>query len=140
MSDFAAAVNNWCLKVPHITDEAARKAVVRLCTRIINDTPIDERRPDEVVARGDWNSAVGTEPGDVERNDPSGFRALDGLEAVVAQWNPSQGEAFYFANYKDYIERIEYIGWGGTPPYGMMARHCIEWEDIVEEVLREGGE
>jgi hypothetical protein len=138
MSDFATAVNQWCIKAMGLTEDVFRRAAYKLCLRIIMDTPVDGSvRRDDVVARGDWNSAVGHEPGDVERNDWTGVRALEGVRAVLAAWQPRTGEPFVFANYKDYIERIEYLGWDGHEPYGMVGRHVIEWDDIVKEAARE---
>jgi hypothetical protein len=139
MSDFDISVAAWTSKITALSIEVLREAVVELCTRIVDSTPLDQRRPDEIVARGDWNCAIGTEPGDVLRNDPTGMRAIDGVKAVVAQWTPVKGEPFIFANYKPYIRRLEYEGWSGQAPSGMMGIHVIEWADIVREVARKHG-
>lgn len=139
MSDFALSAYTWTLKVDNAIVQILKDAVLELCTRIIDDTPIDMRRPDEIVARGDWNSAVGEEPGDVERNDPTGIRALDGVKAVLSAWNPKEGDTFYFANYKPYILRLEYERWSNQSPSGMMGIHVITWDSIVKEAARKYG-
>ena len=141
MSDFAGAVNSWCLKATGLTDEAARRAVISLCQKIIDRMPVDRSdRADEIYSKGDWNAAIGSEPGDVNRGDDSGEQAMAVVREVVAQWQPATGQPFIFANYKPYILRIEYIGWQGkfksTGPYAPVGRTVIEWDQIVEEATR----
>jgi len=133
MSDFAGHVRTWCIKAQRLTEEVLRASVIDLCAMIIVDTPVDRSdRADLTIARGDWNSGIGTEPGDVNNGDDTGTAALAKLQEVVASWKPVEGQPFIFVNHKDYIARIEYEGWNGHAPYGMVGRHVVEWDQIVE--------
>jgi hypothetical protein len=136
---FGIDISRWTAKDTAATETIMREAVYELCSRIIFDMPVDKRRPDDVVSKGDWNSGVGREPGDVSRNDPSGEQARGVLREMVNAWKPREGQSFYFANYKDYIMRIEYLGWGGTPPYAPLTKNVINWDDIVAQMARKYG-
>ena len=137
MSDFAMAVNQWCIKARGLPSAILRAAVIDLCVQIIMDTPVDRSmRADNTVARGDWNSGIGSDPGDVNNGDDSGVSAIEKLQDIVAGWDPEKEEPFIFVNHKDYIERIEYLGWNGHAPYGMVGRHVVEWDQIVERARR----
>ncbi len=135
LGQFQTEVNEWIIGVLGLTVDVIREATVELCMLIIDDTPVQYPPRDGTVARGDWVSDLGTMPADVSRNDNTGDAALAQVRSVVAHWNPVSGEPFIFANYKDYIERIEYLGWNGHAPYGMVGKHVIEWNDIVEEAV-----
>ena len=141
MSDFATAVNSWCLKATNLTDKAARRAVINICQKIIDRMPVDKSvRADDTYSVGDWNAAIGNEPGDVNRGDDTGEQAMAVVREVVAQWQPKLGQPFIFANYKPYILRIEYLGWEGkyhsTGPYAPLGRSVVEWDQIVAEAAR----
>jgi hypothetical protein len=133
MSDFADTVNTWCRKASGVSVAALKLAVLDLCIQIIMDTPVDwSDRRDMTVARGDWNSGIGSDPGDINNGDETGASAIAKLQDIVAEWKPETGVPFVFVNHKDYIERIEYLGWDGHAPYGMVGLNVIEWDNIVE--------
>jgi hypothetical protein len=150
---FAFEVESWSLKTSKAMDDVLRDSVIEFVQRVIDRTPIDtSTRHDEVVARGDWNFAIGTDPEDVSRNDPSGERAMAGLRAIVALWRPTQsfgsflkfwqakGDAnLFIANFKPYIRRLEYEGHSDQAPNGMLGVTVQEWADIIQEQAAKHG-
>jgi hypothetical protein len=150
---FAFEVEKWTLKASNATNDIIRESVIEFVQRVIDRTPIDtSARHDDVVARGDWNFAIGDEPEDVNRDDATGQRAMMGLRAVVAFWKPTKsfgdflkfwhakgGDELFIANYKPYIRRLEYEGHSSQAPNGMLGVTVQEWDQIIQEQAAKHG-
>jgi len=127
-------------------DEVCRNSAVRLSDGIVEGTPIDDPPGDDIVARGDWNANVDTEPSDVNNNDPSGGAAKSAIRGAAKKWKPSANETYYLANHKPYIVLLEYGGYPNGPkvsnghssqaPNGMVAIQQMKWQQIVAEEAR----
>jgi hypothetical protein len=154
LGSFAVSIQAWAGATAKQLDDASYFAVEELAKRVIMRTPVDKTRPDEIVARGDWNAAVNAEPGDVERNDPSGEEALSVVQQVARAWAPSRnGGTFYLGNYKPYIQKLEYglyhhdpfasrttsQGFSTQAPAGMVGITVQEWPDIWERAMAKAG-
>jgi hypothetical protein len=145
-ADFAISISAWCAKAERNTTQVAQNAVIELGSRIVRRTPLQDPPENDIVARGDWNSAVGQEPGDAARNDASGAEALSVLIKTARSWKPHEGKSFFFGNYKPYIRLLEYGGYRAGPrvvngrsyqaPNGMLGISVVEWDNIVAEEAR----
>lgn len=134
-------------------NEVCRDATVELTKRIVATSPVDTTRPDDTVFKGDWNADVGTIPGDVDNNDPSGQSSIDAAQDAVDKWVPTAGQTYYLVNHKPYALMLEYgwyshdpksgrtteAGFSTQAPGGVVGVYMMEWPDIVAEAARKAG-
>ena len=119
-----------------------RKVVLDVGTRIVEKTPVgDPSRwsmpaPAGYVggrARGAWQYAQGgpvaVEPGTI---DGSGQASINRIAAGVAG---ASGADHYITNSVPYIRRLEYDGWSGQAPEGMVRITIEEYQQIVARAV-----
>lgn len=134
---FDTTIKVWVVASLAAVNLIARDAAIEVANRVIERTPIDESPDaDEIVAKGDWNAAIGSIPSDPNQGDRSGEIATAYIEAVAHQWDAMKGQPFVIANHRHYMDRIEYIGWKYTGPYAPMGKTVVEWDDIVQKMVR----
>ena len=151
VADFSIQLQSYISQIKKGVNDTVYTTLCEMCDDIIMGTPLDTTRPDDIVARGDWNSALGEEPEDVNNGDKTGESAKSKLRSVLAHWDVVEGQIFYFANYKPYIRLLEY---GGYPhnsdnsdsrttadghstqaPSGMLILNSMRFGEIFDEVI-----
>lgn len=111
----------------------ARNIVFNLFSAIIAGTPVDTGR-----ARGNWQMTKGSgATGVVERNggtepvDSPG--ALSDAASEAGSVRVEMGNTYHLSNNLPYISRLEYDGWSGQAPRGMVRINIARIEQIVKK-------
>jgi len=151
IGQFLLQLDAMKLKLKSIPDEVARRSFIILMDRVIDNVPVDESsNRDDIVAKGDWNAEVGSEPSEVHRNDRSGEAAKIAVREAAARWQPSAGESIFASLYSEYARMLEYgwyahsstsglttsEGFSVQAPSGFLRVHAVEWDDIVASEAR----
>lgn len=114
-------------------EEVKRESCFDLFSSIILDTPVDKG-----VLRNNWYMSFGTPTeltNDVEDINPTGViqRLKTGLDDVTL------GKDVWFVNNLPYASRIEFDGYSGKAPQGMVRVNTVRWDMIVERNARRAG-
>lgn len=102
----------------------AKKAIIDLCSDIISNTPVDTGR-----LKNNWFPSVDS-PSTQETED-TGDKAAQRLSGFVSQ-NYDISKVFYFTNNMPYAYRIEYEGYSGQAPEGMVRKNIIRWSKYFD--------
>lgn len=90
------------------TTTVARGIAEEVMTTIIDEHPLDTTDPDDVVSKGDWIAEIGSEPGGVDRSDPTGNQAKSQINGVIGTWDAASGAELNIANDKHQTVMLEY--------------------------------
>lgn len=130
MSDFGKAMALWAEKTNQGVDEAIRRAVVDVSSRIIKRTPVDTGR-----ARGNWIPSIGAPV--LNSVSEKGLPESTVISNVIKQSNSATGNVFYLTNNLPYIGRLEYQGWSKQAPRGMVRVTVLEFNAAMTKALNE---
>lgn len=121
MASFKAQLKGFGVKALEKVDKIRRASALELFMLVIYATPVDTGR-----LRGNWQTTLNSPASAaLERagSDVSLAEAMANLGALV--------DVVWFTNNLPYAERIEYDGWSGQAPEGMVRRHVSQWQKIV---------
>lgn len=121
MASFKSQLKGFGIVTLEKVDRVRRASVLELFKLVIFATPVDTGR-----LRGNWQTTINspaTEAVGRTGGDVSLAEAMANLGALV--------DVVWFTNNLPYAERIEYDGWSGQAPEGMVRRHVSQWQKIV---------
>lgn len=129
MATFSGDISRWNIKSMETLDKVRRASILELFQLIIYSTPVETGR-----LRGNWQTGVNSgKRGEIDRIDKAG-------DATLAEVLANMGgmmDTVYFTNNLPYAERIEYDGWSYKERAGMVRKHLVQWQRIVENKARE---
>lgn len=126
-------------------DKVVRGTIIDMSTRIIQRTPVgnaDEWKgpaPEGYLggqAKGNWFAGIGEPTDEVNMGavSPSGSVSV----SRVTQAAPGAvGKVYYLVNSLPYISRLEYDGWSGQAPNGMVRVTVAEYDEAIAKQLRD---
>lgn len=107
-----------------------QRAAMGLFGAIILETPVLKG-----VLRNNWYAEINTIPLNVtDESDISGSVTIRRAEATVGQVDLLN--SIYFVNNLPYVRPIEFDGYSGKAPEGMLRVNVARWQDIVSAVTR----
>lgn len=129
MATFSGDIRRWNIKSMDTIDKIRRASILEMFQLIIYSTPVESGR-----LRGNWQTNVNSsKTGELDRLDTSGSMALAEVMANMG----GLMDTVYFTNNLPYAERIEYDGWSYKERAGMVRKHLVQWQRIVENKARE---
>lgn len=107
-----------------------KRAAFGLFSAIVMETPVDKG-----VLRNNWQMNLNF-PADstLTDGDISGGAVLSRLQAQIENVDPVSH--IYFTNNLSYAARIEYDGWSGKAPEGMLRVNIARWQQIVSAAAK----
>ena len=82
--------------------------------------------------RANWNLSVGSIDFEtVEDTDPTGQAAINRAQGKIESYR--MGDNIYISNSLPYAYRLEYEGWSGQAPQGMVRVTVLEFEQYVRQ-------
>lgn len=117
---FSAQLSSWVDRSIQDMEELHQAIIIELFSSVIEDTPVLTGR-----LRGNWilsnnNPASGT----VDITDPSGSKTTRKVVDFVSKLGQKNFDIF-LTNNLPYCYRIEYDGWSGKAPEGMVRKNFI---------------
>lgn len=107
-----------------------KKAAFGLFGAIILDTPVLKG-----VLRNNWFIEFDSIPLKLtDVGDPSGSGVVSRIESDLGKTNLNN--SIYFVNNLPYVRPIEFDGYSGKAPEGMLRVNVARWQDIVSEATR----
>lgn len=101
-----------------------RRSAFDLFSSIVIGTPVDQG-----TLRGNWFATINTPSQSALDTVRSPQVTLDAIETSVGQ--AFGKDAIYLTNNLPYGPRIEYAGWSGKAPNGMVRINVARWDSIV---------
>lgn len=118
---FSAGVAKWSKDAAKEMADLHKAIIIELFTSVILDTPVLEGR-----LRGNWLiTAKDPASGTVDIVDPSGGATTQSVESFVRALDGTEDFDVYLTNNLPYAYRIEYDGWSGKAPEGMVRKNFI---------------
>lgn len=131
MSKFAADIKKFADKANLTMEQAYRGITLKLFSAVILDTPVLDGQ-----LRGSWYSKENTPRIDsTPRVDPSGSVAITELNSMVGK--AKLGGKMTMANSMPYAYRVEYEGWSGKSPQGMVRINVARIQGILAQTVKE---
>lgn len=128
---FFGEVKKFRIESIDLIRDIKRAAVFQLFSAIVMETPVREG-----VLRGSWWPTVDiAHTEDINRADTSGSLTVEQIRRAVAA--VEMGERVYLTNRQPYAARIEFEGWSGLAPQGMVRVNAARWNLIVRNTARE---
>lgn len=129
MSTFALDLERFAAKAEGNAEKVVRKIGIDLFSRTVERTPVDTGR-----ARANWNVSIGTANlATSEATDKGGEATKARIRNTLHDWK--QGD-IYLMNSLPYIRRLEYDGWSGQAPQGMVRITVAEFQTFVDAATR----
>lgn len=129
MSTFALDLARFAEKAEGNAEKIVRKVGIDMFSRTVERTPVDTGR-----ARANWNVSIGSASFRVsEETDKGGESTKARIRNALHDWK--QGD-IYLMNSLPYIRRLEYDGWSGQAPQGMVRITVAEFQTFVDVAAR----
>lgn len=131
---FSGDLSRFVIRATEASDQTRRAICLELFGSIVADTPVDSGR-----ARGNWQTNVGSpKTGEINRSDPAPHGSPPGatVQAEISGNLGTLGDTVYFSNNLPYIGRLEFDGWSGQAPEGMVRRNVSRIQQLVAEQVR----
>jgi len=119
---FAVEVNLWSVHALEGLRGQRAAGILELCSTIIAETPIKTG-----LARGNWQSSLGSPKTDVIDRRPS-IAAVEELAEIVGAMK--EDETFYFTDCVPYATALEF-GHSQQAPAGMVRKNIQRWPNVV---------
>ena len=120
---FGKAVRDNHVKIKRI-------AAMDVFSSIIISTPVDKG-----VLRNNWFVSMGAPYAGIDEAAPeSGQEVVNRTRGELS--STSEETDIFFTNNLDYAYRIEFDGWSGKAPEGMVRVNTSRWSSIVKTVTR----
>ncbi|KAF1706288.1 HK97 gp10 family phage protein [Pseudoxanthomonas sacheonensis] len=143
MSTFALDLTRFAEKAEGNAEKVVRKIGIDLFSRTVERTPVGNPEnwaspaPAGYVggrARANWNCSIGAASFKVtDETDKSGNATQAKIRNTLHDWK--QGD-IYLMNSLPYIRRLEYDGWSGQAPQGMVRITVTEFQTFVDAAAR----
>lgn len=142
MTSFAVDLQKIADKIGRSLDQTVRATTIELFSGTILSTPVgDPSRwknppPAGYVGgrlRGNWQVSIGApKSGEIDRIDSSGSATVAAMQAGIG----GAGSVTYLTNNLPYAERIEFSGWSGQAPEGMVRVNFARVQNILAKQAR----
>lgn len=128
---FQNDLKRFRIKTELVLDKVYRASLFDLTTAIIQGTPVDKG-----ILRNNWFVQIGVDDlvTKTNRAAPVGTATIGRAKAELAP--VTIGETVYIFNNLPYGPRIEFDGWSGKAPEGMVRINVIRWDTIVANNAR----
>lgn len=127
---FAGDIARFNTKVQNEFVEVKKRAAFGLFSAIVMDTPVDKG-----VLRNNWQMQFNSSADNtLTEGDMSGSGVLSRLKVNLEGADPIN--SIYFTNNLSYARPIEYDGWSGKAPEGMLRVNLARWSQIVKLSVR----
>lgn len=124
---FSDDLNRIAKKTNSSLDQVRRAVILELFSSVIKDSPVDTGR-----FKGNWQTTIG--------NAATGNIGIRGESTAISEISRNLGElgsVVFMANNLPYSHRLEYDGWSGQAPNGMVRKNMIRVESIVRRKAAE---
>lgn len=129
MTSFALDLQKFAEKAEKNSQTVVRKISIDLFSKTVLRTPVDTGR-----ARANWNCSIGAPSFTVsQKTDKSGTATQAGIRGTLGNWKDGD---IYLMNSLPYIRRLEYDGWSGQAPQGMVRVTVTEFQTFVDAAAR----
>lgn len=129
MTSFALDLAAFAAKAEGNAQTVVRKISIDLFSKTVLRTPVDTGR-----ARANWNCSIGAPSFTVsQKTDKSGTTTQAGIRRTLGNWKDGD---IYLMNSLPYIRRLEYDGWSGQAPQGMVRITVTEFQTFVDGAVR----
>ena len=129
MTAFALDLARFAAKAEGNAEKVVRKVGIDMFSRTVERTPVDTGR-----ARANWNCSIGSANfATSEQTDKGGSVTQAKIRNTLHDWK--QGD-IYLMNSLPYIRRLEYDGWSGQAPQGMVRITVTEFQTFVDAATR----
>jgi hypothetical protein len=127
---FSNDIAKFNLKVQNNFLFVKKRAAFGLFSAIVMETPVDKG-----VLRNNWQMNLNY-PADstLADGDVTGSAVLSRIKSQIEGVDPVS--YIYFTNNLSYAKRIEYDGWSGKAPEGMLRVNIARWPAIVKAAAR----
>lgn len=138
---FSGDVRRFTAEALERANLARQKIGIEMFRRVIYRSPVDTGR-----FRGNWQTSVNDyQRGTIERTDQSGRANAAGLgfgssaagDAEVVTLASGPGDTLYLVNGLPYAKRLEYEGWSGQAPRGMVRVTVREFKNVARKVAKD---
>jgi len=147
MARFSGSFDELAKKMKQQPRKVIRASILELSGWVIKDTPVGNPKlwkskpPKGYVggtARGNWIPSAGTSASrfDEGRKAKRGVSSLQRKELTEAI-SKAMGDSFYLTNSTPYIMRLEYQGWSGQAPDGMVRKNVIRMQQAIKRAIAE---
>ncbi|WP_421722427.1 hypothetical protein [Alloalcanivorax xenomutans] len=121
---FGADVSRITQQASQALSNTVADVEIQVMTLIILRSPVDSGR-----FRGNWQASAGApEMGGLDRLGAQA--SIEAMESVVRALKG--GRVTYMANNLPYGPRLEYDGWSGQAPEGMVRKTAAQFQQIVQ--------
>lgn len=129
MTSFALDLAAFAKKAENNAQTVVRKISIDLFSKTVLRTPVDTGR-----ARANWNCSIGAPSFTVsQKTDKGGTTTQAGIRSTLGNWKDGD---IYLMNSLPYIRRLEYDGWSGQAPQGMVRITMTEFQTFVDGAVR----
>jgi hypothetical protein len=122
-------LDRWAEKTKQTADQVVRSTLLQITEMVIMRTPVDTGR-----ARGNWLPSLGSPASGEGSPDPGGTQTIQSALPVIRD---ATGDIYYLTNNLPYIRRLEYEGWSGQAPAGMLRVSVQEFERALRQAVAE---
>lgn len=135
--NFSRDVEAFAKKANEAVETVVRIVVFEVFAGTIAGTPVDTGR-----ARGNWQVGVGFAPSGVtDRKAQTGPVDSPGAKSAalgqIGSLRVTLGETYHLVNNLPYIERLEFDGWSGQAPEGMVRKNIARVQGILRKAVQE---
>lgn len=123
---FASDLRRFRIKCEVTLDKIYRASVFDLTTIIILGTPVDKG-----ILRNNWYINIGNDDTETKTQYGAPTGASTIARAKAASDTANIGDVVYIFNNLPYGPRIEFDGWSGKAPEGMVRIALVKWDNIV---------
>lgn len=149
MARFSGSFDELAKKMKQRPRTVIRASMLELSGWVIGDTPVGNPKlwkspaPKGYVggtARGNWIPSFGSPASRFDENRVAKSRR--GVPSFVRKElseaiSKSFGNSFYLTNSTPYIMRLEYQGWSGQAPDGMLRKNVIRMQQAIKNAIAE---
>lgn len=144
MSAFAQAVKTWADKTGETAEDIVVVTITDLSRRVMQRTPVGDpttwnSKPPKGYtggqAKGNWFASIGAPSDQIDMNIRA-RNASKPLNRDASIRGAAYGKVYYMVNNLPYIRRLEYEGWSGQAPQGMVRVVMVEFNQIVKKAIK----
>jgi hypothetical protein len=127
MSGFSIPLDKLAEKYKANLETVTRKATFDLFSSVVRKSPVDTGR-----FRANWNVSQGS-PDESTSEATSETRANLQLRKALTF---KAGDVVWLCNALPYARRLEYDGWSGQAPQGMVRISVLEFNDFLRKAIQ----
>ena len=141
---FSRQMRQWANNTGEDVDKLVRAVNLDLVRQVTKKTPVGnpslwKSKPPKGYtggqAKGNWFATNGNPSSQID-NSVRAKNSSKPVNRAMSAINASAGQVFYIVNNLPYIRRLEYEGWSGQAPQGMVRVTVSEFNRRLERAAR----